>query len=140
MPKIKFQDIENAFYYANVDPSLLNEAWVNKKTGEILYETELEDIDEEFPAALDSEDFIEIPHKYDLELGTRLVFDFVAQFIPEKYDDVHYIFSKKGAYRRFKNFLTSLYLLDKWYQFEEQKTKEALLEWCKDNGLDVEVE
>jgi hypothetical protein len=50
------------------------------------------------------------------------------------------IFSRAGAYQRYKQLLAESSLLEKWYAFENDRTKEALLEWCAENGLNLEPE
>ena len=31
-------------------------------------------------------------------------------------------------------------LLDSWYEYEATRTKDALLEWCQDNNIDLTIE
>ncbi|MCK5351545.1 hypothetical protein KAJ77_03150, partial [bacterium] len=54
------------------------------------------------------------------------------------YDDVLGIFRRKGAYGRFKGLLEQKGLLEEWYAFEEEKTRERLLRWCEENGVVLE--
>jgi len=134
---IQFNEIENAYLFVSSAEHYMNSAFLNIKTGEIYYYSELTG-ENELPEDIESDDYIEIPHKNDLDLGARLVFDFVSEYIPEKYEQVRDIFRRKGAYRRYKYLLDSLGMLQKWYEYEDQRTKAALLEWCKENGLEVE--
>ena len=134
---ISFSDIEYAFLYVSSDMPFMNSALLNKKTGKIYYRSEMAGEDD-FPKNINSEDYIAIPHKNDLDLGVRLVFDFVSKYIPEEYEEVEYIFRKRGAYRRYKDLLESLNMLDKWYEYEDERTKSSLLEWCRENNLEVE--
>jgi hypothetical protein len=48
------------------------------------------------------------------------------------------IFSRRGAYRRYKDLLEQKGLLDEWYDFEQQRTRQALLDWCEENGIELE--
>ena len=134
---INFSDIEEAFFFVSSDVPFMNEAVLNKKTGQIYYRSEYGDEDD-FPEYFAGDDYIAIPHKNDLDLGVVLVFDFVREFIPEKYEQVRNIFHRRGAYRRYKDLLDSLGLLEKWYEYEEERTRSALLEWCKDHDLEIE--
>ena len=134
---ISFSDIEDAFLYVSSDMPFMNSALLNKKTGKIYYRSEMAGEDD-FPENIKSEEYIEIPHKNDLDLGVRLVFDFVSKYIPKEYEEVEYIFRKRGAYRRYKDLLDSLNMLDKWYEYEDERTKSSLLEWCKENDIEVE--
>jgi hypothetical protein len=54
---------------------------------------------------------------------------------PGELDKVYSIYRKKGAYSRYKDLLDRLGLLDKWYNYEDQKKKTALKEWCKENSI-----
>lgn len=85
-----------------------------------------------------SDDYIEIPHKNDLDLGKYLVFKFVERYIPEKEDEVYSYFQRSGDYSKYKYFLERDNLLDRWYELEDQRTKSVLLEWCHENGIEVE--
>ena len=88
----------------------------------------------------DNDDYIAIPHKTDLDLGKPLVIEFVRNHCPELRESVNAIFSRRGAYGRYKELLAEKSLLDEWYAFENARTKEVLLEWCAENGLVIETE
>ncbi len=133
---ISFSDLEDAFLFVSSESPLTHSAVINKNTGKTYYQSDLSDFDD-FPEDVESEDYIDIPHKNDLDLGRNLVFEFASKFIPDKYDDVNRIFNNKGAYRRFKALLESLGILEKWYKFENERTKLALLDWCKQNNLEI---
>ena len=81
---------------------------------------------------------MEIPHKYDLDLGKELVWEFVDRQIPGLKNRVQGIFSRRGAYGRYKAFLADLDLLDAWHRFEDERTREALLGWCRDQGISID--
>ena len=136
---VNFDELENAYLFVNSSIDFSNSALINKKTGEIFYKSEFDEIDE-LPDedAFLSDDYIAVPDRYELDLGQNLVFDFVDEFMPEKYEEVRSYFRRSGAYSRFKNLLMSMDLLDKWHEFEDQRRKDALVRWCKENGLEVE--
>jgi len=48
------------------------------------------------------------------------------------------MFSRRGAYRRWKDFLDANGLLEKWYTFENEATEQALKTWCQENGIPIE--
>ena len=60
-------------------------------------------IDEIGDEELDWDTYIQIPHKNDLDLGQRLVFEFVETHLPHEYNRVQQIFRRRGAYGRFKD-------------------------------------
>lgn len=114
-------------------------SYISKLTGEIVHDAEaltgepcpVEDIEGD-------PDYIHLPDKFDLDLGNRLVWRFVDIEIPGLEQKVREIFSRKGAYRRWKDFLDRNYLLDKWHTFENESTREALLEWCKVHEIAID--
>jgi hypothetical protein len=50
---------------------------------------------------------------------------------------VDQIFRKRGAYSRYKDFLMSKGMLKKWYDLENQREQSVLLQWCKENEIDI---
>ena len=86
----------------------------------------------------DREKYVKLPNKRDLDLGPRLVMRFTREELPDRYDEVAEIFSRRGAYRRFKDLLEHEGALDKWFEFENAAEEKALREWCADNGVVVE--
>jgi len=131
---VNLGDIESAFLFVSSDMD--NEAILDKRDGKIYYRSDILGIDE-FPKDIDDKDFINIPDKHMLGLDSRLAFEFIQTFLPKEYDKVREIFRKSGAYSKFKQFLASYDLLKKWYQFEGNRTKEALIKWCKKNGIKI---
>ena len=69
----------------------------------------------------DSEKYVPIPDKRELDLGKPLVLDFARQFLPNDIDEVRRIFTRKGAYARFKDLLDRRGALDHWYDFEKKR-------------------
>ena len=135
--KIRFDDIENAFLFTSMGSMSENQAILCKKTGEIYYISEMGDSDA-LPDDVDESDkYIEIPHKNELNLGRNLVFQFVPEHIPEEIVNVENIFRKKGAYSRFKALLEQKGLLDQWHDYENSRQSETLRKWCKDNKIDI---
>ena len=132
---VEFFDIENAFEFVSSDQPFMNSAILNKNTGKIYYRSEFSGVDE-FPENYNIEEFIDIPHKNDLNLGRNLVFDFVSKYAPNSLDEVASFFYRKGAYSRYKNLLESIGLLKKWYDFENESMVFALKEWCKENNIE----
>ena len=95
--------------------------------------------DEELPEDIgDPDKYITLPHKNEFDLGKRLVLRFCAgELSDEDYDKVEDIFTRKGAYARYKNLLESRGLLEAWYKYEEAETEAALREWAEEEGLKI---
>jgi len=134
---MEFGDIENAFFFVSSAPCEMNCAVLNRETREIFYRSEMGDFEDISEDDLDSDKYVEIPHKNELDLGHELVFDFVGRHLPDEYDRIHAMFAKRGAYGRFKDLLQSNGLLETWYEFQSQREEQALREWCKDNGIEL---
>jgi hypothetical protein len=135
-----FKDIEDAYDFVNFDSYGINRAILRKDTGKILYQSELANLKEIEIAEdmLNDENCIEIPHKNDLDLGQYLVFDFMREYLPAKLELVNNFFYYPGAYSNYKALLESEGLLQTWHDFENSKQREALLQWCKKNGIELE--
>ena len=134
---MKYSDIEDAFMFVSMFPPHEHYAYFNKETGETYYVSTLGDSDE-LPSDLEeSEKYISIPHKNDLNLGRNLVFDFISANLPDENERIRQIFSRKGAYTRLKDLLESKGQLEAWYIFEQKSTEEALRGWCKENDISL---
>jgi Uncharacterised protein family (UPF0158) len=134
---VSFSDLENAFLFVNFGEPGESEAYLDRHTGKIYCHSAFGDNEEELPDDIDDEKYIAIPDKRELELGTPLVFDFVSEFLPNDYDEVRRIFSRKGAYGRFKDLLEQRGALQQWYDFSSKAEEAALREWCAENGIEL---
>jgi len=135
---IAWDDILTAFEFAGTGDSN-HSAYLCRKTGEMLWHSELSDELDELPEDIDdAEKYLALPDARDLDLGKPLVMRFAAEEFADHYDEVAAIFSYRGAYRRFRELLTREGALDKWYAFEAAAKEEALREWCAENGVEVE--
>jgi len=138
MPIVSRDKLEDALEWVSSD-FLDNEAYVCRKTGKIHWISGDPGAidDEEIPEDIrDSNKYLPVPDKRDLDLGNRLVFDFASQYLPRQYDDVRDMFRRKGAYRRFKNFIEREGLLEEWYRYNDEQEGKALAAWCEEEGLE----
>jgi hypothetical protein len=88
----------------------------------------------------DSEKFLQIPDKRELDLGKPLALDFAREFLPDDFDEVRQFFSRRGAYARFKELLDRRGALDQWYDFEAKAEERALRMWCELNSIELSDE
>ena len=95
------------------------------------------DLDEIGDKDLPSDSCIEIPHRNELGLGQELVFEFVADHLPDELGQVQQMFGRRGAYAAFKDLLDSKGLLQRWYDFEHEREERAMRQWCDENELQV---
>jgi hypothetical protein len=115
------------------------DCYISKKTGEIVHDSEAI-TGEPCPVQNIGNDpsYCHLPDKFDLDLGQHLVWNFVDEKIPALEPKIREIFSRRGAYRRWKGFLDKHDLLDQWYSFENKATRTALLQWSAENGVPME--
>jgi hypothetical protein len=137
-----FQEILDALELVSMGGVGEYQALLCRTTGKIYCHSKLSDLDElndELPDDIeDDEKYIAIPDKRELDLGKPLVLDFVREFLPNDYDEVRYIFSKKGAYPKFRALLARRSALDGWYDYESKATERALRDWCELNAIAIE--
>jgi hypothetical protein len=134
---IEFQDILEAFELVSFGSMYEHQAFLDKSTGKIYYHSEYGDEMEELPEDIDDERFIEIPHKNELDLGKKLVLEFVHLYLPDEVGRIQAMFDRKGAYSRYKALLEQKDLLEKWYEFESKEQEKALREWCGANAIEI---
>ena len=100
--------------------------------------SDLDELDDELPDDVeDDEKYAAIPDKRELGLGKPMVLDFAREFLPQDFDEVRCIFSKRGAYKKFRALLIRRNVLERWYDFESTATERALREWCEFNSIEV---
>jgi len=132
---VKFTDIRDAFFFVSSEGYGFHSAVLNRETGRLYYRSEIGDLDEITDADLDLDACIDIPHRNDLGLSQELVFEFVADHLPDEYGRTQQIFRKRGAYGRFKDLLESKGLLQTWFDFEHEREEQALRQWCAENDI-----
>lgn len=139
---VSFQDILVSFEFVSSGGLGENEAILCRRTGEIYSRSDLSELDEmndELPDDVaDDEKYLAIPDKRELDLGKPLALDFASEHLPDEFDEVRYIFSRKGAYQKFRALLIRAKALERWYAFEATRTEQALRAWCEQNSVEVE--
>jgi hypothetical protein len=143
---VKFEEIILAFEFVESTGILgEREAFVCRRTGKIYWRTDSSGLDElddqlndELPDDIeDDEKYLAIPDKRELGLGKPLVLDFAREFLPDDFDEVRYMFSKRRAYQKFRALLTRRNVRERWHDFESKATERALREWCELNSIEV---
>src|SRR5262244_2408870 len=102
---VSFSDLLLGFEFVNSGGMGENEAYLDRQSGKIYWHSEFGDNDEELPDDIDDTKYILIPDKRELDLGKPLVLDFARELLPDDYNEVRHIFSRRGAYRRYKDLL-----------------------------------
>ena len=138
---VSWTDLTLAFEFVGVGSTGEHRVFLCKQTGKLYWHSDSSDELDELPDDIyDDEKYVQIPDKRELDLGKPLVFDFVRQFLPDDLDEVQRIFSRRGAYARFKDLLIRNCTLDQWYGFESKAEEDALRSWCNLNSIEVSDE
>lgn len=139
MPAVKLDDLLDALDFISSGEAFGNEAYVCKSTGVVHWYNEDGEFDfDKPPDDIDSDDYVAVPGQNELDLGMRLALDFAQAVLPpEQEEKVGAIFSRRGAYRRFKDLLDNLGKLQEWYDYEANARKAALTAWCEANDIEV---
>jgi hypothetical protein len=135
---VAWDDILLAFEFVSMGESN-NSVFLCRETGAMFWRSDFGDNFEALPDDIDDgAKYLALPDPRDLDLGKPLVMRFADEEFADHYDEVVEIFSRRGAYRRFRDLLTRERALDKWYAFEAAAKEKALREWCAENGVAVE--
>ncbi|MGJ8670335.1 MAG: hypothetical protein ACSHXK_12655 [Oceanococcus sp.] len=129
---------EAAFEFVSSGEPYNSVAYICRETGEIFFHTEFGDNEQELPPDVESTDkYLQIPHKKELGLSSRLAVEFVSASLQDDYDDVRDMFRRRGAYGQYKSLLERRGMLEAWYDFEHEATASALANWCKESGVAI---
>lgn len=139
---VSLGDLELALDFVSSAPGLGDhQAFVCRQTGKTYWQfdpSEVGELEEELPDDIeDEEKYAPVPDKKELGLGKPLVLDFAREWLPNDFDEVRHMFSKRHAYRNFRKLLLQRNALDRWYEFESKATKKALRDWCEQNSIEV---
>lgn len=134
---ILLSDLIDALEFVSTSQLDEHHAYICRETGRILFLADSVDMDDaaELPDDPEAAGYIMVPHRRDLDLGKRLALAFVAEELPEARAEVQAIFSRKGAYPRFKCLLQAKGSLERWYAYEERAVEAAMCRWCDEVGL-----
>lgn len=138
MITVNYTELRNAFEFVSSASKKENQAYISLDTGSVYWLTNEIDLEEEVPDDVATSDrYIPVPHKNMLKLGQSLTLEFIDIEIPDEYNTVASLFRKRGAYRRFRELLQSVNLLEKWYAFETNASDEALMAWCAEQEIQL---
>jgi len=133
---VSFDDLESALYWVSSDSALENRAFISKSTGKIYYSSADGFVEEELPEDIDDDtQYWSVPHKNELELGRSLALKYVGEAMPDDFNSVQGFFHRRGAYSKFKSLLRRRGHLERWHEYENAATRQALQEWAAECGL-----
>jgi Uncharacterised protein family (UPF0158) len=131
-------ELRDAFEFVSASNMDEHSAYISIDTGKIYWVSDALESEEENPDDLESSDrYIAVPHKRELDLGRHLVLAFARRELPHDYQTVIEYFRRKGGYSRFKALLHARGALERWYEYEDRASEEALLRWCEENGIQL---
>ncbi|WP_107851901.1 hypothetical protein [Oceanimonas marisflavi] len=139
MVKVNYSELEDALMFASAATDLGDGgAFIDSETGEIWLICD--GAPEPWPEdVFENERYLPLPDQRDFDLGSPLVFRFASRFMSDKDEDkVRDMFRAPGAYRRFDDLIDKRGLRDKWHQYRDDAQREALTEWCAENGIELE--
>jgi len=136
---VKLGDLEDALLFVDAGNGFgTAAAWVCRETGAVLCHSDEIDDFGPLPADIDdAERYAPVPDTREFGLGKPLALEFARTHLPACYEQVCEIFSRRGAYARFKDLLERHESLDAWHQWEAEQTRQTLREWCADNGINL---
>jgi hypothetical protein len=77
MAAVKFSDLLDALEFASFNGPVENSAFIDRETGVCHYVSDEIELDDELPDDLeDSDRYLAVPNKNDLDLGRRLAISF----------------------------------------------------------------
>jgi len=136
MATLSYDDLLLAFDFVSSGAPGEQRAYLSLETGKTFWISDMDLVEEQVPDDVETSDrYLEIPHKYDLDLGEQLVFRFAAERLPQQRDRIEALFRGRGAYRRFRELLVAANRLEEWYAFEREAIRQALKQWCDANGV-----
>jgi hypothetical protein len=135
---VNASELRDAFEFVSASDMDEHSAFISIDTGKIYWVSDALESEEDNPDDLETSDrYIAVPHKRELDLGRHLALSFVRRELPNDYETVVGFFRRKGAYSRFKALLHSRSALERWYEYEDRVSEEALLRWCEENGIQL---
>lgn len=134
---MSYDMIEDAFNYISDGQPGDRRAMVHRVTGKVFLASVEAGFDQ-IPADADNDpDYLIIPRRQDLDPGKGLVLEFFNNHAQSEVPQVQAIFTRPGAFRKVKDLMRRLHILDFWHLYEEQRIEELLRKWCLDNGLSL---
>jgi hypothetical protein len=138
MPQVSLNEILDAFEFASSVTTVDAAAYISRDTGSVYFVGTDMEPEDGAPEDLETSDrYVAVPLKQDLDLGKPVALRFAAARLPAHYETIRSIFSRPGAYARFKGLLEEVGHLAAWYEFESNAQREALRDWCEAEGFEV---
>ena len=111
----------------------------NPETGEFDFYIEFSDIEDAAdPETFERAPWIAAPDQWELN-GYRIMTDFAGAVTdPRKNELLCVALNGKGPFRRFKDVVRGVDLLDEWHAFKRAAYIEIARDWAEANGIEAE--
>ncbi len=134
--KVKLSEIIDAIEMADQE----SEYFLDKKTGEIVWISDMamtSEEKEEACDALDEHGFYRLPTSFDIN-EYSIMEDFVYSLPASRRERLARAISGKGAFRRFKDGIRQMGIEEQWFDSQAETYKRMAIEWCEDNHIEYE--
>ena len=131
MKKVKLIEVAETFEMINSETHY----FYSKKTGEFDFYGDFMDDDIANSEKFEEDEWIAAPRQYDLN-----EYDIMTDFVdtvsdPRKNELLCVALQGKGVFRRFKDTLRRVDLLEEWYAFKRNAYIDIAREWCNENNI-----
>lgn len=130
-----FDIIDDAFHYVSDAPRGERCALLHRPTGKVYLASFKAGYDERPAGSENDPDYLNIPHRQQIDPGKPLLLEFVRRNCPRELPLVEALFARPGAFRKIKDLLQRKGLLESWQVFEVQQIELLLRQWCAAQGL-----
>lgn len=135
MEKLKLKEVIDAIDSVSRD----TQVFYSPKKKEFIYQgSYFDDFNEMEEGEEYDDDLISLPDSYEIN-EYRMMEDFIDTIEDVRIANCLTIsLQGQGAFRRFKDMCINLDLIDKWYEFKNEKLKKMAIEWCEEHKLAYE--
>jgi len=151
--RVKLEDIIEGLEFQSDE----NQSFLDKRTGQVVlindYELRTAEDDEPIEDFSDWEqdqvriakeiidetgDYIALPTKFDIHEYSIMEKFCLSLNDSEMSDTLYSLIKGSGAFRRFKDAIQEYDIADDWYKYRNNALREIAIEWCQENGIELE--
>ena len=134
MKKLNLNKVADEFDIISSETNL----FYNKEICEFEFYNEYIDMEDDDFEKYDGDDWIAAPSQWDLD-EYRIMEKFISTVSDShKYELLSAAIVGRGAFRRFKDTLYRVDLLDEWYSYKHEAFVKIAREWCERYGIKYE--
>ena len=87
---------------------------------------------------LESDDWLGLPTSFDIHEYNIMEQFCLSRDDPEIREKLYRSIKGRGAFRYFKDRIHEYGIADEWYRYRDAAIKDIAIEWCQDNGIELE--